>query len=43
LKLKFKTFEKLDMELGLFTKPQIDPIALKETSIRTKKKKKIEN
>jgi hypothetical protein len=30
------------MELGLFTKPQMDPIALKETSVK-KKKIKIEN
>jgi hypothetical protein len=31
------------MELGLFTKPQMDSIALKETSVRKKNKNKIEN
>ncbi len=31
------------MELGLFTKPQMDSIALKETSVREKKNIKIEN
>jgi len=31
------------MELGLFTKPQMDLIALKETSVREKKNIKIEN